>query len=104
MADNDAETDEAGASRARGGSKGLTRQAWCLAALERIAAGGTSSVSVEGLARELGVTKGSFYWHFSDRAALIEAALEHWAEIATHRLITELSGIDNPLERLSALF
>ena len=82
----------------------LTREQWCQAALEQIAVGGTESVSVEGLARHLGVTKGSFYWHFADRAALITAALDSWAEDATERVIDELTPIADPSERLSALF
>ncbi len=82
----------------------LTRDAWCDAALEQIAAGGTPSLSVEGLARRLGVTKGSFYWHFTNRADLVASALSYWAQVATAQIIEELSGIENPAERLSALF
>ena len=33
---------------------------------------------MEGLARRLGATKGSFYWHFTNRDALIEASLAAW--------------------------
>lgn len=40
--------------------------------------GGVSSVRIERLARDLGVTKGSFYWHFSDRNELLQALLEEW--------------------------
>ena len=41
---------------------------------------GADGVRVEVLARELGVTKGSFYWHFRDRADLLEALLVEWEE------------------------
>jgi AcrR family transcriptional regulator len=35
-------------------------------------------VRVEKLARSLRVTKGSFYWHFRDRADLLELLLREW--------------------------
>ena len=56
----------------------LGRDDWIRAALDAIAAGGLAAVAVEPLARSLGVTKGSFYAHFSNRDELIEAALEAW--------------------------
>ncbi len=90
------------AERNGGGSR-LSRERWCLAALEQIAAGGTRSVSVEGLARDLGATKGSFYWHFDDRSELVTASLTYWADMATHRLISELGEIVDPRERISTL-
>ena len=49
---------------------------WTQAALEALARGGLAAVAVEPLAKELGATKGSFYWHFADRNELIAAALE----------------------------
>jgi AcrR family transcriptional regulator len=47
-----------------------SREDWIRAAGRRLAQGGAAAVAVEALARDLGVTKGSFYWHFRDRAAL----------------------------------
>ncbi|MDY7103099.1 MAG: TetR/AcrR family transcriptional regulator [Actinomycetota bacterium] len=82
----------------------LTADDWCDAALGRIADGGADAVSVEGLARELGVTKGSFYHHFADRAALVRAALERWEAVATEEVIAGLVSIREPVERLRALF
>jgi AcrR family transcriptional regulator len=64
----------------------LTRADWAEAALRALVRDGLKGVAVEPLARELGTTKGSFYWHFADRAALIEATLEHWE----HRATTEM--------------
>ena len=37
-----------------------------------------AAVAVEPLARRLGVTKGSFYWHFANREALVAAAVTRW--------------------------
>lgn len=56
----------------------LSRTDWMRAARLALLRGGVGSVRIEKLARELGVTKGSFYWHFSDREALLEALLEEW--------------------------
>ena len=44
--------------------------------------GGPAAVRVEALARELKVTKGSFYWHFPDARALLEALLAEWEDEA----------------------
>ena len=52
---------------------------WERAALAAILEGGIDAVAVEPLARRLGVTKGSFYWHFPSRDALLGAAIERWA-------------------------
>jgi AcrR family transcriptional regulator len=54
------------------------RDDWIGAAAAALAEGGADGVRVEALARQMGVTKGSFYWHFADRAALLEALLERW--------------------------
>jgi AcrR family transcriptional regulator len=59
-------------------SRMATTEDWELAALEAIRGGGLAAVAVEPLARRLGVTKGSFYWHFKDRAALLDAAIHRW--------------------------
>jgi AcrR family transcriptional regulator len=58
----------------------LDTSAWIAAALEALAEGGIDSVRVEPLAKRLKVTKGSFYWHFADRRALLDAMLAYWSE------------------------
>src|SRR3954453_8612881 len=65
----------------------LTSDDWTRAALEALARGGLAAVAVEPLAKELGATKGSFYWHFADRSALLEAALDLWERRDTDRVI-----------------
>lgn len=71
-------------------SERLSREAWIGAGLKQLVAGGVDTVRVEPLARELGVTKGSFYWHFADRSALLEAVLETWQANTTTAIIDEV--------------
>src|SRR5207244_1242684 len=58
----------------------LDRADWMRAARRALLVGGPAAVRVEPLAAALGVTKGSFYWHFSDRAELLEALLAEWEQ------------------------
>lgn len=51
---------------------------WVRAAASRLAQEGIDAVRVEVLARDLGVSKGSFYWHFRDREELLNALLADW--------------------------
>ncbi len=84
-------------------SERLSPDDWTRAALAAIAERGTANVSVERLARELGTTKGSFYWHFKDRTALIDAALHRWEVLYTDRIIDRLSAVADPRERFRLL-
>lgn len=65
----------------------LSRQDWIAAAFKILMTRGVDAVRIEPLALALGVTKGSFYWHFRDRGALLTALLEAWQEHATHAII-----------------
>ena len=83
----------------------LSRRVWVQAALEAIADGGLAEVAVVPLAKRLGATKGSFYWHFPNREALVEAALAEWEESHTTTVIAEIEAAsDEPLDRLRLLF
>jgi AcrR family transcriptional regulator len=73
---------------------------WAGAALAAIARGGVDAVAVETIAAELGATKGSFYWHFKNRNALIEAALDLWEQRRTDAVIKELEKVPDPATRL----
>ncbi|MGW0914187.1 TetR/AcrR family transcriptional regulator [Streptomyces sp. NPDC002784] len=86
------------------GKPRLSADDWADAALLAMGEGGLAAVAVEPLATRLGTTKGSFYWHFANRDALIEAALERWAETQTEALITELETEPDPERRLRLLF
>lgn len=85
----------------------LDADVWADAALAALAVGGIESVRVAVLAEALGVTKGSFYWHFKDRDALLAKMLERWRRRATLGLIERLdaagAGAEDRLRKLLRL-
>ena len=81
----------------------LSREDWIAAALDAIAQGGLGAVAVEPLAARLGVTKGSFYAHFSSREEWIDAALQSWEHSHGQAELDRFAAIDDPTERLHAL-
>lgn len=84
-------------------SRHLGREDWIKAGFRALVAGGDTALKVEPLARALGTTKGSFYWHFSDLAAFETALLYYWEEKALHGPIAEVAALSDPLKRLLAL-
>lgn len=82
----------------------LSADDWAQAALDMIAEQGVAAVAVEPLARRLGVTKGSFYWHFPSRDALLVAALERWEKLELETVWGQLEAVPDPRQRLRALF
>nr|WP_207781916.1 TetR/AcrR family transcriptional regulator [Phytoactinopolyspora limicola] len=92
-----------GRAAAKEGQKRLSAADWASAALTAIGESGLAGVAVEPLATRLGATKGSFYWHFRNREALIEAALKLWEEGHTERVITQISVDPDPAIRLRHL-
>jgi AcrR family transcriptional regulator len=74
------------------GRQRLTRDDWITAALDAIADGGLAAVGIEPLAVRLGATKGSFYWHFENRDALLEAAIRRWEKETTTDVVAEITA------------
>jgi AcrR family transcriptional regulator len=101
-AKRDARTGEARTGETRTGE--VRSESWIEAGLKEIARTGVEGVRVEVLAKNLGVTKGGFYRRFRDRAALLEAMLQHWSagRIAAIEKHTSLDGA-TARERLKAL-
>ena len=56
----------------------LTREDWVDVAQKVLVTSGIDDVKVDRLAKRMKVTRGSFYWHFEDRQALLDALLEDW--------------------------
>jgi AcrR family transcriptional regulator len=70
----------------------IGRHDWIREALLMLPEEGISGVRVEPLASRLKVTKGSFYWHFRDRAELHDAMLAHWLSLATRDIVVRVEG------------
>ncbi|HEV2781972.1 MAG TPA: TetR/AcrR family transcriptional regulator [Actinophytocola sp.] len=82
----------------------LSKNDWTAAALAALAEGGVPAVAIEPLAARVGATKGSAYWHFPNREALLEATLRRW-ETEHAGALAELVEADRPppVERLRRL-
>ncbi len=79
----------------------LDAEAWIDAGFEALAEGGIDAVRIDPLAKSLGVTRGSFYWHFTDRAALHQAMLKEWRKRASYRIGSRIeSRTSDARERL----
>lgn len=81
----------------------LRPEDWIEAALAVLVTGGVAAIRIEPIAAKLGVTKGSFYWHFKDRAALLEALLDFWEAEFTGGLIELVADVPSPAARLRNL-
>lgn len=85
-------------------TESLTRDDWISGAWDMLGESGLDGVRVEPLARRLGVTKGSFYWHFKDRQQLVEALLDRWFSIWDDQMSPEMEQAADPADRIWALF
>ena len=82
----------------------LSASDWTLAALGALTDTGLAGVAVEPLAARLGATKGSFYWHFANRDALIAATMQLWERSCTDAVITMVEAAADPTQKLRILF
>jgi AcrR family transcriptional regulator len=81
----------------------LGRDAWIEGAMDVLAERGLDAISVEGLARRLGVTKGSFYWHFEDRDELLAALFDRWEKVAVDGILVEVGPLADARGALTRL-
>ena len=78
-------------------------QAWAQAALDEIEQRGVRGLSVQAVARRLGVSKGGAYHHYADRQALLIAALDLWEQEHVEDLARRFAAISDPRARLEQL-
>jgi len=81
----------------------LTAQDWIDFALTTLAHEGFEALKADVLARKLGVSRGSFYWHFTDLGTFHTRVIEHWRQRTTEAIIADLERYDSREERLGAL-
>ena len=80
-----------------------TPQTWIAAGLKALPKHGPDGIRAETLARALGTTKGSFYWHFKDVPDFHAALLSAWLEGAGKRLTSLLGDEELAAPRLRLL-
>jgi len=68
----------------------LSAKDWLDQGLRALAARGFTALKAEPLAKAMGVSRGSFYWHFADVDAFHAAILRHWREVAAERIIANV--------------
>lgn len=97
-------TQRRSAGRRKSSAASLGRAQWLDAARAALIEGGIERVKVDVLAKTLGVTGGSFYWHFRDRPELLAALLEHWRSANTAPWFDAVAGAgDDPLAQFEAV-
>lgn len=84
--------------------KNLGRVDWIQAGFRALRSEGVKGVRAEALARELKISKGSFYWHFKNIDDLKQHMLEHWLELGSTAPAAEIwASSKSPQKRLEAL-
>ncbi len=81
----------------------LSPQSWIDAGLRALDENGPLALKAEPLARAMGTTKGSFYWHFKDLAGFHAALAREWKRRAASTLVNVLEGDAPVAERLQAV-
>lgn len=81
----------------------LSATDWLDQGLKTLTGSGFTALKAEPLAKAMGVSRGSFYWHFADVAAFHTALLKRWREIMTEQIIANLERLpegENPINAL----
>ena len=81
----------------------LTPDDWVAAGLKVLVESGVGAVKILPLAQGMGVTRGSFYWHFKSRAALLERLLDAWEATNTRAILEAAAGPGTLVDRYIAL-
>ncbi len=82
----------------------LSRDDWIDAGLTALLESGPAGVTIEGIAVRLGATKGSGYWHFESRDALLTAVVQQWRRAHTDAIREYVARQPDPEARLQRLF
>jgi AcrR family transcriptional regulator len=81
----------------------LSAEDWLDLGLKVLARHGFAALKAEKLAKMMGVSRGSFYWHFADIGAYHAAILKHWREVAAEQVIADLETTDSGEDSLARL-
>ncbi|WP_425046014.1 TetR/AcrR family transcriptional regulator [Primorskyibacter sp. S87] len=79
-----------------GKKRRASREVWLVAALEVLRERGADGIRIVPLATQLGLTSGSFYWHFKNVQDLLDQVLEHWEHHLTDHIVQDAQTFDGP--------
>lgn len=79
----------------------LSADDWISQGIKALTKNGFTALKADPLAKAIGVSRGSFYWHFADLGAFHAAVLKRWREIAAEEIIAGIEAdSDEPLKTL----
>ena len=78
----------------------LAKADWLEQALQILAFEGINKLTIDHLVKEIGVTTGSYYWHFKNRADFLNQLVEYWVSEYTQIIIDDVVKTKDPAERL----
>ena len=81
----------------------LSKEAWLEKSLSILSQEGEKKLTIDHLVKEMGVTKGSFYWHFKNRSEYINSLVDYWAVKHSENLTQALAPISDPEDQLLKL-
>ena len=81
----------------------LSAQDWLDQGLKTLAMQGFAALKAEPLAKAMGVSRGSFYWHFADIGAFHAAILKAWREVAAEAIIAHVEAASTGTDPLIVL-
>lgn len=83
---------------------GLSREKWLELAIEAMSHECISKFSLDSLIKAMPVSKGSFYWHFKNRAEFLAALLEYWGRHDTQSVVATLDALQQPISAVDKLW
>ena len=90
-------------SQEQGMTDQLSAKDWLDQGLKTLAQSGFTALKAEPLAKAMGVSRGSFYWHFADIGAFHAAILKHWRDIAAEQIIANVEAASKHEDPLALL-
>ena len=90
-------------------SRGKSKDDWLEAGLNVLGTTSVAEISVEALAKRLGIAKSGFYWHFKDRREYLNLLLEYWYReiievISENEQINELEPVTRLITVVEMIF
>jgi len=86
-----------------GSSRGISTEDWIAVARDTLIKEGIAGIKIDRLARKSNVTRGGFYYRFSNLQGLLDALIDDWRATNTKPILDALYGPGTPAERYWAL-